>query len=70
MKLKRMSIWLSLQGQDSFTFIISGKQTYSRYFQTHNISFINNKNIIKNGMYSDGLHLLRSRKRLLSNICY
>ena len=26
---------------------------YSRYFQAHNSSFINNNNIIKNDMYID-----------------
>ena len=36
-------------------------------FKAHNISFINNDNIIRNDIYSDGLHLLRSGKFLLSN---
>ena len=35
--------------------------------KTHNFSLINNDNIIRNDMYSDGLHLLRSGKFLLSN---
>ena len=35
--------------------------------KAHNISFINNDNIIRNDIYSDGLHLLRSGKILLSN---
>ena len=35
--------------------------------QTQNISFINNNNIIRNDMYNDGLHLLRSGKFFLSN---
>ena len=35
--------------------------------KAHNISFINNDNIIRNDIYSDGLHLLRSGKFLLSN---
>ena len=34
---------------------------------SHNISLINNDNIIRNDMYNDGLHLLRSGKFLLSN---
>ena len=36
-------------------------------FKAHNISFINNDNIIRNDIYSDGLHLLCSGKFLLSN---
>ena len=35
--------------------------------KAHNISFINNDNIIRNDICSDGLHLLRSNKFLLSN---
>ena len=35
--------------------------------KAYNISFINNDNIIRNDIYSDGLHLLRSGKFLLSN---
>ena len=35
--------------------------------KAHNISFINNDNIIRNDIYSDGLHLLRSGKFFLSN---
>ena len=35
--------------------------------KAHNISFINNDNIIRNNICSDGLHLLRSNKFLLSN---
>ena len=35
--------------------------------KARNISFINNDNIIRNDIYSDGLHLLRSGKFLLSN---
>ena len=35
--------------------------------KAHNTSFINNDNIIKNDMYRDGLHLIRSGKFLLSN---
>ena len=34
-------------------------------FKAHNISFINNDNIIRNDIYSDGLHLLCSGKFLL-----
>ena len=35
--------------------------------KVHNISFINNHNIIRNDIYSDGLDLLHSGKFLLSN---
>ena len=35
--------------------------------KAHNISFINSDNIIRNDTYSDGLHLPRSDKFLLSN---
>ena len=35
--------------------------------KAYNISFINNDNIIRNDIYSDGLHLLHSGKILLSN---
>ena len=35
--------------------------------KAHDISFINNDNIIRNVIYSDGLHLLCSGKFLLSN---
>ena len=35
--------------------------------EAHNISFINSDNIIRNDTYSDGLHLPRSDKFLLSN---
>ena len=33
----------------------------------HNISFVNNVNIIRSDMYQEGYHLLRSGKSLLSN---
>ena len=32
--------------------------------KVHNISFINSDNIIRNDMYTDGLHLLHSGKSL------
>lgn len=32
--------------------------------KAHNISFINSDNIIRNDMYTDGLHLLHSGKSL------
>ena len=35
--------------------------------KAHNISFINNDNIIRNDIYSDRLNLLRSNKFLLPN---
>ena len=36
-------------------------------WKAHNISFINNNNLIRNDMFSDGLHLLHSGNFLLSN---
>ena len=39
-------------------------------YKAHNISFINNNNIIRNDMYRDGLHLLPSDKFLLSDNFY
>ena len=38
-----------------------------RYCKVHNILFINNDNIIRNNVYSNGLHLLHSGKFLLPN---
>ena len=35
--------------------------------KAHNISFINNDNIVRNDIYSNGLHLLHTGKFLLSN---
>ena len=35
--------------------------------EAHNISFVNNDNIIRNDIYNDELHLLRSGKFLLPN---
>ena len=35
--------------------------------KAHNISFVNNVNIIRSDMYQEGYHLLRSGKSLLSN---
>ena len=36
--------------------------------KAHNISFINNDNIIRNDIYNDGLHLLRPGKSLSKNV--